>query len=491
MATPFSWTDTIQIAFGSCLPCLKPAVNLGEDDSGLHQEHNPAINRIQRARPDELQGLLADPDTDVEAETLSLHSNPGSSAQRNRNKKKRRAKLKAASSKDSRRITLFGYDLFGRGSSAAVQLPDDGVDALYVNEPRQQWRVRSGSLTPTTILTAHSTATFDSDAAPLDADDIAAMSSPTVAASAAAKAAEAEAQRLREKEERRQRRRERKEGKRLAEALASGEGDAFEGFQGSGGDYAAPPHSRPTSDSGSGSVFSGSTQEQFGNFVSAVQQQYPQHDEDDDAADLDGSMYASKRRRGLPPSRLNGGSDSQSRTSASDKSHQLPDARHALAHIQSHSFGIAGSRVHSPSQLQFSNSASASSDGGQARKSKRKASNSSRTTRSHSSAGTSQSPSIPSPVSPSFAAPQAVVSPSTIEQGQGFFDLEDERPIRKDSLSVHEPPQSPAKFPTTRIGGGGGGFPSTGFGGASSTRAKDFGAFLAHRGDDDLPADGL
>ncbi|KAJ3501622.1 hypothetical protein NLJ89_g9253 [Agrocybe chaxingu] len=76
-----------------------PKTDVGHDEH--QQQHNPAINRIPRARPDELQGLLADPDTDTEAERMSLHSNPG----RSRNKKKRRTKK---TSNNPRRISLFG-----------------------------------------------------------------------------------------------------------------------------------------------------------------------------------------------------------------------------------------------------------------------------------------------------------------------------------------------------------------------------------------------
>jgi hypothetical protein len=87
----------------------------------------------------------------------------------------------------------------------------------------------------------------------------------------------------------------------------------------------------------------------------------------------------------------------------------------------------------------------------------------------------SQSPSLPSPSSPAFGEAQ-IVSPSTVEQGQGFFDLEDEPPVREGG------------FPG-RIGAPAGGFPMTGFAGTGNSgggkRSRDFGAFLARRGDDD------
>jgi len=473
MAAPFSWSDTVKITFGSCMPCLQPTA----EEESASEDHNPAINRIPRARPDELQGLLADPDTDGEAETMSLHSNPGR-GQRNRNKKKRKSKK---SSDNPRRITLFGYDLFGR--PPPVHLPNDSEDAFYS---------RRSSLTPSAIVTTHSTAsTFDSDAAPLDADAIAALSSPTTAPAAleaaVQAAAAAEVQRLKEKEERRQRRKEKKERKRLADALAHQgvvDQDAeFEGFQGSG-DQALPPRSDlgyprmsngivTGSDSGSGSVFSGSGREGFGGFVSAPPHAAPgpytsYQDDEDDAADLDGGLYSRKTPRGGS----NGGSDSRSRTSASmsDRAHQIPDPRHVLAHLHSQ----PSNRVNSPSRPNFNQPPSALEP---AKKAKSKSS-SSRTSKSRSSATTSQSPSIASPASPGFPAEvQEIVSPSTVEQGQGFFDLEDEIPTKKPSAPTTD-------FPSARLGGGGG-FPSTGFGGSNGARrTKDFGAFLAHRGDE-------
>ncbi|KDR76553.1 hypothetical protein GALMADRAFT_450342 [Galerina marginata CBS 339.88] len=564
MATPFSWSDTIQIAFGSCLPCIKPSPSAGsEDDTHPDEIHDPAINRIPRARPDELQGLLADPDTDVDAETMSLHSNPGRSAAQRGKKRRRRMKKGSTSSsggvgaRSSRRITLFGYNLFG---NPAIQLSDDGEDALYPDSRRNA---------PTTIFAANSTSTFDSDAAPLDADAINALSSPSGAAAAVEAAAQAsaaaEAQRLREKEERRQKRREKKELKKLAEALArqaSGDADGdgeFEGFQGSGANaapalaksgsgYPRIPNTmypgRAASDSGSGSGFSGSTRDEFGQFVSApplplaAGPYTPQHEEDDDAADLDGGLYARNAPRN---GNGGGGSDSRSRTSAStsDRAHQFPDPRNVFRHIRSHSHSQSSSRVNSPSyaQLQFHTQpdtvATPDSERLHQQHTKKPKSKSKSTSKTSSSTGsntrssatttstsTSQSPSLPSPISPSFSAlPHApavrvqenqIVSPSTVEQGQGFFDLEDEMPVRKAvgaGAGVVGPGPGPAvgvhgkattEFPSARIGGGagGGGFPMTGFGGGGQgggvKRSRDFGAFLARRGDgDDEDGEGL
>ncbi|KIM36720.1 hypothetical protein M413DRAFT_449055 [Hebeloma cylindrosporum] len=492
MASPFSWSDTVHIAFGSCLPCLKPTPTTTAEDLDESQNHNPAINRIPRARPDELQGLLADPDTDIEAERMSLHSNPG--RQRNRNKKKRRGKQNDGK---RHRITLFGYDLFGHAAPPPIQLPDDADDALYGDSGGR----RRGVARQKSVATAHSTAsTFDSDAAPLDSEAIAAMSSPSAIEAAAQAAADAEALRLKEKEERRKRRREKKELKRVAEALArqgvvgDGEGEDFEGFQGSGATNTGYPRIpnmtlEPTSDSGSGSALSGSTRDGFGRFVSAPAPPPgpyipPTQDDEDEAADLDGGTYARRAPRGGPGAdRSGGGSDSRSRTSASmsDRAHQFPDPRNVLAHLKANAH--TPSRLSSPSQPPSQSQPELGEQ--QKKRSKKSKSASSRTTRSHSSTTASQSPSLASPSLPAFPAEvQEVVSPSTVEQGQGFFDLEDELPVRNNTSAPQvDVPKIGAEFPSTRIGGGG--FPMTGFGGGGARKPRDFGAFLARRGDDD------
>ena len=428
MSSPFSWSDTVKIAVTSCLPCLKPNVSEHED-----QPHNPTINRIPRARPDELQGLLADVDTDVDAETLSLHFNPGRAK---RNMKKKRAKRHD----NPRRITFFGYNLFGR----PIQLPDED-DALY-----------RGNITPSTTVTAHSTSTFDSDAAPLDSDTIAALSSSNSAAAAQA-STDIEAQRLKDKEERRKRRREKNGLKRLGESMAAqgiiGDGDVFEGFQGSGG-FKAPllrkDHSRIPSDSGSGSAVSGSAQE-YGPFVVAPDKYLPQPDDDHDDADLDGGVYAHKKHVGKGS---RGSSDSRSRTSTSTTNHgphrALPNPNNVPAQSQSPS-----------SQPQL----------GRKRNS--------RTSATAGTSTTSQSPSLPSPISSAFS--NEIVSPRTVEEGQGFFDAEDSV-----GPSIPDDIKKPVgELSTSRLGGE---FPMTGFRGFTGAGAKgsrDLGAFLAIRGDEE------
>jgi len=513
MASTFSWTDTLQIAFSSCLPCIKPAADNGEVSSPSQQNLDPTANRIPRARHDELQGLLMDPDTDGEAETMSLHSNPGNS-RRGKNKKRKSKRLNNNGSNNPRSITLFGYSLFGVPVGGGVQLPDDGEDALYANS---RHRPRQDSLAPSTILTTHSSSTFDSDAAPLESAVIDALSSPTAVAAAAQASAEVEAQRQKEKEERRQRRREKKEMKRLAEALAlerGGDDGEFEGFQGSGdlsrstSGYPRIPNSMraggtTASDSGSGSAKDG-----YGHFVSAPKApRQNMDDEDDDAADLDGGLYASKARH---DGQTNNGSDSRSRTSASvserdrerDRAaHHFPDPRNVLARVHhSHSHSLSqssSSRLNSPLQAHFQPQPQSQGDlaiadlrpRSKSKSSRSKSANKSHSSSAKSSTTASESPSIPSPLSPNFPAGiQQVVSPSTIEQGQGFFDLEEEELPQPQGMSPVKPT---AEFPSTRIGGGS--FPITGFGNPTGgSRTRDLGAFLASRGDDDHSAvDGL
>ena len=429
MAT-FSWSDTFKIAFQSCLPCLRP--NASDNASFQDADSNQHIgtSRIPRARSDELQGLLADPDTDGEAESMSLHSNPGHTQRKIKKKSRRKSK----NNPQRKIMSLFGYNLFGRPS---IQLADDSEDALYVR--------RGNTVTPNTY--SSSSTTFDSDAAPLDTDAIDALSSPTAAAAvieaAAQASAEVEARRLWEKEERRRRqqqRKEKKEMKRSAEMLAKqavgDEGEEFKGFQGSGGGelpflqkqsaYPGIP-TKNFSESGSSS---GSGSKPAHGLLSL------QREGGDDVVDLDGEIYARNASQGDS----NRGSDSRSRTSASmsDGARRLPNS---------------------------TDPASSTLTEGQSKLGKsRSKSSSSRTSKSRSSATSSQSPSLPSPLETTFAPEsQHIVSPSTVERGQGFFDLEDELPARNQESAY---------------------FPITGFGGATGGRkASSMGVFLAQRGD--------
>lgn len=196
MAT-FSWSDSIRATFGPCLSCLKTRPEPDDEDHGPHF--------IPRARPDELEGLLADSD---DAETLSLHSNVGDYDGRRR---------KRRSPPSHTGIKLFGFYLFGR---PPIHLPDDDEPAYSVarNSRRSVERTRTISAS-----------TLDSDASPLDPSTIDELTAARVAERIAQ---QHEAERL-AKEERRRQRRERKEAQRAALALAlhTTEGEEFEGFQ--------------------------------------------------------------------------------------------------------------------------------------------------------------------------------------------------------------------------------------------------------------------
>ncbi|KAK0495990.1 hypothetical protein EDD18DRAFT_226857 [Armillaria luteobubalina] len=253
---PFSWSDSFHAAISACMPCLAREV----------YDHDDPTNSGYQRLPQNLEHLLQDPGTDTEAETLSLHSNVGDT---NRRRKKRR---------QARRITFFGFDLFGK-PKPPIHLDEDEDD----NTLRRSRTSSTG---------------FDSDAAPLDSAVIDSMTPEQLRERARA----AEEEERRAKEERRQRRRERKEMKRLAQALAAGsvDGEEFEGFQGSGsvtgeyshipspGFYSSPPPSHPDVDA-----------------------------EADDGADLDGGMYVGRREH----HGSSGGSDS--RLTSSDASSQI------------------------------------------------------------------------------------------------------------------------------------------------------------------------
>jgi len=317
----FSWSDSLRAAVSSCLPCFRDSETSSQNES---------LQQRPRAGTEELERLLADgTDTDTEAgETLSLHSNPG---------ERRRQPRPGASYKH---ITLFGFHLFGR---QPIRLPDDDEEEER-NRNSLLYRRRRRTRNAETI----SSATLDSDAAPLDASSIDGLSS---AAQQQLAIAAAEEDRLM-KEERRRRRKERKELKKVARALAAGSDD-FEGFQGSGGS-AYRPMPQAFQDSPLPSSDTRDTTDTT--------------DIDAADADLGGELYA---RRTTPEN--SNGSDSRSRTSSQALSHDTSQP----------------SNRHSPS-----------------RTARRKAED------SRSSGSTLQSPSLPSPVLSPFHDPAVVLAPS-------------------------------------------------------------------------------
>lgn len=437
----FSWTDKLS-AFAGCLPCLR---------------QSPSMASLSSPSQGQLRRLLADPESSssLDAETLSLHSHPGLSSSRRRRQSKQRG------------VTLFGFSLFGRRTPAIQLSTDDTNDPLYSNR-----RIRApGAITSTP--TTQSAATFDSDAALLDPDTIDSISSY---ATAAAQAAEEEESL--QKEERRKRRRERREIKKIAKALAASasEGGEFEGFQGSGDGYPGIPFPfRPSNQSDTRSSSSHLSQEHRSlvpSSTSLIPHLAMEEDDEDEGADLDGVVYT--RRTRPPPTQgtksLNRSSGSRSRTSTSlSDSSPYPYPQPPL-----------DARLIKPStpsshKSKRNKSSSLSSHSHKRQSSKSTATRSSTTTRS-------DSPSLPSPTSPTFlrhrhpdtiANTTGVVSPSTIEQGQGFFDIGDDDDARCNNIKQAHSVNVPK--------GGGGGFPSTGFGinrGHGSAKSRD-GAFLA------------
>ena len=212
----FSWSDSFHAAVSSCLPCFKHSDSDSEDAAQTHRPpRNPAFAHAippPRARPDELEGLLADASDDADA--LSLHTNPGE----RRTRKKRRKK-------QPKHIRVFGFDLFGR--RPPIQLPEsDDEDSGHRGSGSRNLRPGGDEERTRKI----SSSTLDSDAAPLDASRIEELS-----AARHAEALAREEEERREKEERRRKRRERRELKRAAmaralELQANGQED-FEGFQ--------------------------------------------------------------------------------------------------------------------------------------------------------------------------------------------------------------------------------------------------------------------
>ncbi|KIK66316.1 hypothetical protein GYMLUDRAFT_38136 [Collybiopsis luxurians FD-317 M1] len=272
-----SWTDAFHSAFTSCLHCFK-APSSDSDAESLH--NNSRSNRPPR----HLESLLAEPvDTDTEAETVSLHSNIGDSGNRRQRTKKNKKN-------NSRNITLFGFDLFGkRSTTGPIHLSEDEDEEGGYHRRSRRRPSRSSSLT------------FDSnmsDAAPLDS---AAIGERVI------EEEELRAAKEREREERKRKRKDRKEMKRLAQALVQdGSAGDFEGFQGSGDNYPNIPSPFQHA------MYLPNTSEDFGPFQNGVAPPVPapMPQNDDDDADFDGGLYASRKPQD-GSSVSGGGSDSR------------------------------------------------------------------------------------------------------------------------------------------------------------------------------------
>ncbi|KAH9830087.1 uncharacterized protein C8Q71DRAFT_787178 [Rhodofomes roseus] len=421
----FSWSDSIQAAFSSCLFCFRSPDDHHDHDHEQEQEHYGARQRNglnfvvppPRARPDELEGLLAGSDS-PDAETLSLHSNIGDERRRKKRRKPRKG------------VTLFGYSLFGR---PPIHLDSDDEEGGSSRRSR-------------TI----STSTLDSDAAPLDAS---ALDEQAIARLAAATAAAEEEQR-KAKEERRRLRRERKELKRMALAMAMGiqqhGEEEFEGFPGSG-----PALGAQSVGPGSGSVSTGSPfEEEFGPFA---------HGDDvvEEDADFGAETYVRRVPNGVPVG--GSASDSQSRTSASiSNTDYLRYNHHYLSQA---------SPLPSPA---LSSGADAPVPPKKKKRSRGKSLSSKQSDeRSHSTSSllTSQSPSLPSPPPNQTAFDQPGTAIAPIAESDSHFEGFPGGTL--DLAREHAIAQEDAKEP--------GDFPSIGLRGVQRTKS-DMGVFLANRG---------
>jgi len=373
----FSWSDSLQAALSSCLFCFGSSETDGEPYGHDHvhdiprSRNNGLLNVVPppRARPDELEGLLADSDSG-DAETMSLHSNIGD----DRRRRKRRRPRKG--------IRVFGYNLFGR---PPIHLPESDDE----EEGHSGRRARTIS-----------SSTLDSDAAPLDPSVLDGVSVARLAAATAA----AEEEQRRAKEERRRLRRERKELKRMAMAMAMGMQpggeQGFEGFPGSGPGFHA---SGPGSGSGSMSATSSPFAEEFGAFAHGQSATVFEDDVDADGADFGAESYARRTPHGTASGGT--GSDSLSRTSASNSN---GDAVH-------HNHQVLSMPQYLPPPTE---------EDSQKRKRRRSTRTKSLSSRQSDSPSlpTSQSPSIPSPSADhtSFSHPDVVLSPHAESNFEGF-----------------------------------------------------------------------
>jgi hypothetical protein len=290
----FSWSDSLRACTALFIRCCGANVDpAADEDSGGRP---PGPHRIHRARTDELQSLLAD--TDAHAETLSLHCDVG--AGDSRRNPRRHVRLTGA----AKRITLFGFHLFGR--PPPIQLPPD--DDHYEN-----FNNNGAPVGRQAIRVDRPSRTLDADASPLDPaliSNLARQPQPQPNADALLAAARAPSLASTEREERRAKRQQRRALKRGAAALALAHqhsdgivnDDAFEGFQGSGGGGSGYPHiprpfrAQPPSSSSSGTTTTTTRTEEFGPFKAASAASEQEAGEDDDGADLGGELYAARQR---------------------------------------------------------------------------------------------------------------------------------------------------------------------------------------------------
>ncbi|THH28511.1 hypothetical protein EUX98_g5680 [Antrodiella citrinella] len=432
----FSWSDGFQAALAPCLACLNLQRNRGvqldesDDDQAQHQpphQHVPA-----RARPDELEGLLADSD---DAETHSLHSNLGGDQGRRRRRKR----------KQPRGIRVFGYDLFGKPPIHLTDDEDESPSALGPGRPRP--RPRANDDRSRTI----STDTLDSDAAQLDAATIDEMSAARIA-----EGIKREEEERRLKEERRKLRRERKELKKaalqlaLAQAKANG-GAGFEGFQGSGPEHGHIPS--PFRHTDGSDMSSPRLQEECGPFEHAQLFQAPivlPRQELDDA-EMDGADFGAENyaRRATDGNNGGGGSDSRSATTSNTGS--------SSRHTRQYSY---------QSQTQHPPPFSPHDPDGTPTQPRKKSRKSGRHSISTTSQSTGSGPLSPPLSAHGFPQPK-IATPENVNESQRLEDVE--------GFGDQSAQAAASAFPSTGLLRGGGGM---------RRKNSEAGVFLARRGDD-------
>ncbi|KAI6100104.1 hypothetical protein EDD16DRAFT_1712573 [Pisolithus croceorrhizus] len=385
----FSYKDSIRAAFASCSSCFTAA----SSSNATVQSPNAAISRSDTPGSNDLERLLRDADSDA----LSLHSNIGASSRR-RARQRRRPKFS---------LTLFGYTLFGR---PPIYLSDDEDEGT-----QDQHRT----------LTTTSSFTFDSDAAPLDANAIERLTSPDHRANVQR---ELEMHRRNEQEratrraQRRARREERRANAQTSALMALSGGAPAEdgGLEGSRGSSTVPS-------------------------VGGVEVVYPtdtgSNSDDADDADLGAETYV--RRKGQAHGRNGSSSDSRSRTSASVSTGDG-------VHTQENVLSVSQSIPYSQTVMQLPDLP------------QKKTRRSSRRTSLISSSTTSQSTSN-APYTPPPRAEYVSVSPPVAS-----FPVPQER---EEGSYVHD------------LKGGSRDFPITGLSGNRRPKSKDIGTFLSGMND--------
>lgn len=380
----FSYKDSIRAAFASCSSCFTAA----SSSNATAQSPNAPISRSNTPGSNDLERLLRDADSDA----LSLHSNIGASPRR-RARQRRRPKFS---------LTLFGYTLFGR---PPIYLSDDEDEGA-------QDRHRT--------FTTTSSFTFDSDAAPLDANTIKRLTSPDHRENVQRELEthrRNEQERAARKAQRRARREERKANAQTSAMALSG--------------------GAPTEDDEFDRSRCSSTVPSLG----GVEVLYPtdtgSNSGDADDADLGAETYV--RRKGQAHGRNGSASDSRSRTSASVST---GDGGHTPGNVLS----VSQSVPYSQTVMQLPDLP------------KKKAQRLSRRTSLISSSTTSQSTSN-APYTPPSHAEFVAMSPPVAS-----FPIPQER---EEGSYAHDSKRDNRDFPITGLSGN------------RKLKSKDIGAFLS------------